>query len=113
MGLGFYFYLTNFRIVSFVFVIAYGGSMIVALMRYKVLNQYTIDTFTLGPTELRILLALVLLIEIFRRNTLLQFGFAGSLLLIVFNSIDSYKLLKLADQKDREEKAKTRAHLDN
>ena len=105
MGLGFYFYLTNFRIVSFVFVIAYGGSMIVALMRYKILNQYTIDTFKLGPTELRILLSLILLIEIFRRNTLLQFGFVGSLLLILFNLIESYKLLKLADQKDREEKA--------
>jgi hypothetical protein len=105
IGLGFYFYLPAYKIVSFVFVVAYGGSMIVSLLRYKITNQYLIDTFKLGPTELRLLLAAVLLIEIFRRDTLLQFGLVGSLLLIIFNLVESYKVLKLANQKDREEKA--------
>ncbi|MGH7494401.1 MAG: CDP-alcohol phosphatidyltransferase [bacterium] len=104
IGLGFYFYLTTFRIVAFVFVVAYGGSMIVALLRYKITEKYTIDTFMFGPTELRILLATVLLIELYRPNTLLQFGFAGSLILVIINSIDSYKVLKLADRKDRSQK---------
>jgi hypothetical protein len=105
IGLGFYFYLMTFKIVAFVFVVAYGGSMIVALLRYKITEKYTIDTFMFGPTELRLLLASVLLIELFRPNTLLQFGFAGSLILVIINTIDSYKVLKMADRKDRELKA--------
>ncbi len=102
IGLGFYFYLETFKIVAFVFVVAYGGSMIVALLRYKITDKYTIDTFMFGPTELRLLLATMLLIEFYRPKTLLQFGFAGSLILVIINTIDSYKVLKLADQKDRE-----------
>jgi hypothetical protein len=102
IGLGFYFYLETFKIVAFVFVVAYGGSMIVALLRYRISDKYTIDTFMFGPTELRLLLAAVLLIEFYRPNTLLQFGFAGSLVLVIINTIDSYKVLKLADQKDRD-----------
>ena len=79
--------------------------MIISLLRYKITNAYTIDSFYLGPTELRIMVALVLLVEIFRADTLLQFGLAGSLLLIVFNLIESYKVLRLGNQKDREEKS--------
>lgn len=106
IGLGFYFYLpVEHRIVAFVFVIAYGGSLIVALLRYKVTDKYTIDTFLFGPTEVRILLSLVLLIEIFRTDTLFQFGLVGTLLLVTFNLIESYRILKQADQRDREEKA--------
>lgn len=104
IGLGFYFYLPeHHRIVAFVFVIAYGGSLIVSLLRYKVTDKYTIDTFFFGPTEVRILLSLVLLVEIFRTNTLFQFGLIGSLLLVTFNLFESYKVLKHADQRDREE----------
>jgi len=101
IGLGFYFYLATFKIVAFVFVVAYGGSMIVALLRYRITEKYTIDTFMFGPTELRILLATVLLVEIYRPDTLLQFGFVGSLILVLINLADSYKVLKLADQRDR------------
>ena len=104
IGLGFYLYLTAYKIVAFVFVAAYCGSMIIALLRYKITNKYTIDSFYLGPTELRMMIALFLLIEIFRPGALLHFGFAGSLLLLVFNLLESYKLLRLADQKDRDEK---------
>jgi len=107
IGLGFYFYLpVEHRIVAFVFVIAYGGSLIVALLRYKVTDKYKIDTFLFGPTEVRILLSLVLLVEIFRDDTLFQFGLIGTLLLVTFNLIESYRILKQADQRDREEKAK-------
>ncbi len=105
IGLGFYFYLPSFKIVAFVFVVAYGGAMVVALLRYRITDKYAIDTFKFGPTELRLVLAFVMLAEIYRPNTLLQFGFAGSVILILINAIDSYKVLQLANQKDREEKA--------
>lgn len=105
IGLGFYLYLPAYQIVAALFVVVYGGAMIIALLRYKITNQYQIDSFYLGPTELRILLAAVLLGEMFRANTLLQFGLIGSLLLIVFNLFELYRLLRLADQKDHAEKA--------
>ena len=105
IGLGFYIYLPNFKIVSFVFVVAYGGSMIVSLLRYKITDKYTIDTFFWGPTELRILIALVLFVEIFRDDTLLQFGLIGALLLIFFNLLESLKVLRLGHERDKQEKA--------
>lgn len=105
IGLGFFFYLPNFKIVSFVFVVAYGGSMIVSLLRYKITDKYQIDTFFLGPTELRLLISLVLFVEIFRDETLLQFGFIGALVLITFNLIESFKVLRLGDERDKREKA--------
>lgn len=105
MGLGFYYYFPNLKIVSFVFVVAYGGSMIVALLRYRITDKYTIDSFLLGPTELRLLLAIVLFVEIYRDDTLLQFGMFGSLLLIFFNAVESYRVLKLGDERDKAEKA--------
>jgi len=109
MGLGFYFYLPTWKIVSFVFVVAYGGAMIVALLRYKITDKYTIDSFNLGPTELRILLAIVLIVEIYRDDTLLQFGFLGSLLLISLNVIESWRVLKLGDERDARERAEKAA----
>jgi len=87
------------------FVVVYGGAMIIALLRYKITNQFQIDSFYFSTTELRLLLAVVLLTEIFRPDTLLQFGVAGSLLLIVFNLLELYRLLRQADQKDRAEKS--------
>ncbi len=105
MGLGFYFYFPDWKIVSFVFVVAYGGAMIVSLLRYRITDKYTIDSFGLGPTELRILLAIVLLVEIYRDDTLLQFGIFGSLLLISLNAIESYRVLKLGDERDKAEKS--------
>jgi len=111
MGLGFYFYFPDWKIVSFVFVVAYGGSMIVSLLRYRITDKYTIDTFLLGPTELRVLLAIVLFVEIYRDDTLLQFGIVGSLLLIVLNAIESYRVLQNGDERDKIEKAEKAAKL--
>ncbi len=108
IGLGFYYYFPEWKIVSFVFVVAYGGSMIVALMRYKISDRYTIDTMFVGPTELRIILCLVMIVEIFREDTLLQFAFAGSLVIMLLNLIDSFKVLKLGDARDKKEKAAKR-----
>ena len=105
IGLGFYLYLPAYKIMAALFVVVYGGAMIISLLRYKITNQYEIDSFYFGPTELRLLLAAVLLAEIFRPDTLLYFSVAASLLLIIFNLIESCRLLRLGDQKDRDEKA--------
>lgn len=103
---GFYIYFQEHNLVALIFVAAYGGSIIIALLRYRVTNQYSIDSVYFGPTELRILLAIMLLIEIFRPGTLLQFAIAGSVLLIVMNLFETTRLLRQADRKDIAEKAR-------
>jgi phosphatidylglycerophosphate synthase len=106
IGLGFYFYLPVYKIMAALFVVIYGGAMIIALLRYKITNKYQIDSFYFGPTELRLLIAAVLLVEIFRPGALLHFSVAGSLLLVIFNLFELCRLLRLGDEKDRAEKAK-------
>lgn len=105
MALGFYLYLPLFKLIALLFVAAYGGSMIIALLRYRVVDQYIIDSFALGPTELRIFLATILLLEIFLPMTLLYAGAGATLLHIVANTLESYRLLLAADQRDRREQA--------
>ncbi len=105
IGLGFYFYLPVYKIMAALFVVVYGGAMIIALLRYKITNKYQIDSFYFGPTELRLLIAAVLLVEIFRPGALLPFSVTGSLLLVIFNLFELCRLLRLGDEKDRAEKA--------
>ncbi len=113
IGLGFYFYFPSFKIVAFFFVVAYGGAMLLSLIRYQITGKYVIDSGILGPTELRILLATVLVFEIFFDHVLWSFGFFGSILLIIFNTIESYKILKAGDVRDAEERKKKKANPDN
>lgn len=105
IGLGFYFYLNVYQWIAFIFVVAYGGGMLVALLRYKINDKYIIDSQSFGPTELRILLALVLITEIFFSHILLGFGFIGSGLLILFNTLESIKVLEAGDLRDAQERA--------
>jgi len=104
IGLGFYFYFPNYKIAAFLFVVAYGGAMIVSLMRYKINNIYTIDAGLVGPTELRIIICLFLLLEFIFPGALLMFAFIGSILLMIINLVDSYKVMKLGDERDIQEK---------
>ena len=64
IGIGFYIYFTDWKIVAFLFVVAYGGSLILALLRYKIADKYEIDTHLIGPTELRIIISIFMLAEI-------------------------------------------------
>ena len=105
IGIGFYCYFSNWKIVAFLFVLAYGGSMILALMRYKIADKYIIDTHSLGPTELRIIISVFLLLEIIFSGILWKFALIGSLVLMVINLTDSLKIFKLGDERDLLEKA--------
>jgi len=105
IGLGFYFYFPDWKVVAFLFVVAYGGSMILALMRYKIADKYVIDTHLLGPTELRIIISIFMIAEILIKGILWKFALVGSLLLIIINLTDSFQILKLGDERDISEKA--------
>ena len=104
IGLGFYYYFPDYKIISFIFVVAYGGSMIVSLMRYKISDNYIIDAFSLGPTELRIIISLFLILEIFFAGALQIFGLFGSMILIIMNLVQSFEVMKLGDVRDKMEK---------
>jgi len=110
IGIGFYFYFPSYKILSFVFVVAYGGSMILSLIQYKINNKYVIDKASMGPTELRIIISIILLIEIFVPYTLITFAAFASLAMLFLNLKESFHIMKEGDFRDdieRDAKLKT------
>jgi len=108
IGLGFYFYFPQYKFLAFVFVIVYGGSMILSLIQYKINNQYIIDKASMGPTELRIIISIILLIEIFVPYTLIAFSAIASIGMLVLNAKESLHILNEGDFRDKVEKQATR-----
>jgi len=78
--------------------------MIISQLRYKITGFYQIDSGYLGPTELRVIISFILIIETLIAGSITYFAIAVTLLLLVINIIDTLKLLKAGDAKDREEK---------
>lgn len=107
MGLGFIFYAPGYwKIVGFVFVVLYGWEMITALLRYKVTGKYSIDSGFFGPTEVRLLICAILVLEVLVKDSILFSATLACLALVIVNLVDFVKVLRLADARDREEKAK-------
>jgi len=105
MGLGFLLYVDGFwEILGFVFIVLYGWEILITLIRYKINNQYSIDSGIFGPTEVRIIISLILLLEVLVRGSILYAAFLACLILFIINIIDSYKLLRTGDNRDREER---------
>ena len=105
IGFGYYFYARGTtQVFAFLFVVLYGWSMINSQLRYKITGFYQIDLGHLGPTELRIIISLILITETLILGSIVYFAIAISILLLVINIIDTIKLLKEGDAKDKEEK---------
>jgi len=94
----------NGELIGFGFVVFYGWAMLMALLRYKITNQYTIDSGILGPTEVRIILSIALMLEVIFPGTVIYSGLIACIILLIFNIKDFLKLLKMADLRDKEEK---------
>jgi len=105
IGLGFYFFFPHYKFLAFIFILTYGGSMILSLIQYKVNNIYVIDKSIFGPTELRILICLFILAEIWIANSLLVFTGAASFLLMILNIKEFLYVLKEGDKRDIKAKA--------
>nr|MBP8967225.1 CDP-alcohol phosphatidyltransferase family protein [Paludibacteraceae bacterium] len=72
MGTGFIVYAPSYwKIIGFLFVVLYGWEMITALLRYKITEQYSIDSGSFGPTEVRILISLMLILEVIVKDSIL------------------------------------------
>lgn len=112
IGLGYMVYAKEeLEIVAFLFVVLYGWAMIISQIRYKITDNYTIDAGLLGPTEIRIIIALVLVAEIIVKDSIQFFAIAMSVALFIINCIDTRNLLKLGDARDKAELAQKKKQL--
>ena len=105
IGLSYIVYVDNgAKILGYSFVVLYGWAMMIALLRYKIINKYTIDSGILGPTEVRFIIAFMLILEVLLEGSIVYFGATISVILLIVNIIDFIKLLKMADERDIEER---------
>ena len=101
IGLGYYAYVQPaWKVVGFIFVVLYGAEMIISQLRYKVTDKYSIDSGILGPTEVRIILALLFCSEFFFSGSMQWFGLVISIILLFSFISDFRKLLAAADERD-------------
>jgi hypothetical protein len=105
IGLGYIIYADGWwKMAGFGFVTMYGWAMLIAVIRYKVTGKYTIDSGLFGPTEVRIMIAVIMVIEIFFKGVLLYFATIVSGILFLVNVFDTYRLLCFSRQRDEAEK---------
>ena len=109
MGLGFVVYVNGaWEVVGFAFIVMYGWEMITTLLRYKITGKYSIDSGLFGPTEVRIVISLILVAEVFFKDSIIYFSTVATAILFIMNIIDTNKLLKMADECDIREKEQNR-----
>jgi len=102
IGFGYYIYAENdTHVIAFAFVALYGWSIIISQLRYKITNEYSIDSGFVGPTELRFIIAFILIAEVLFHGSITYLAGLITVILFVINVIDSFKLLKLGDLKDK------------
>jgi len=105
IGLGYLVYINGqYELIAFIFVVFYGWAMIISQLRYKITDLYTIDAGIVGPTEVRVLISLILIMEVIFAGSIKYFGEAMCVALFFINISDTIKLLKLGDKRDKAEK---------
>lgn len=107
MGLGYIVYTNGiFELAGYFLVILYAWSMIVSQIRYKITGQYTIDAGIVGPTEIRVIISIMLITEVLFVGSLDYLVSAIVIILLIINIVDTRKLLDLGDVRDKEEREK-------
>ena len=105
IGCGFIVYVDGvWELIGYGFVVMYGWEMIVALMRLRITGNYSIDFFKIGPTEVRIVLILVLITELLLPGSIRYFALFMCVVLFMVNIFDTHYLLRIAESKDLEER---------
>jgi len=115
IGLGYILYTVgDFKYLGFALVSLYGWAMIISQLRYRIIDKYTIDAGLLGPTEIRVIICVVLLFEVLIKGSI-DYSVLGICIILFFINVgDTKKLLVLGDMKDKEEKqAKLREEGEN
>ena len=107
IGLGYVLYTTgDYKYLGFTLVSLYGWAMIISQLRYRITDKYTIDAGILGPTEIRVIISLVMLLEVLLPGSINWCVLVICILLFIINANDTRLLLKLGDAKDKEDKLK-------
>lgn len=102
IGFGYLVYTEGrWELVGYGFVVMYGWAMLLAIIRFKVTDKYTIDSGIIGPTEVRIIICAIMVTEIYVKDTMLYAALATAVLSFFFNILDTIKLLRVADKKDK------------
>lgn len=110
MGVGFIVYMDGwYELLGFAFVVLYGWEMITALLRYQISGKYSIDNGILGPTEVRIIISLILVVEVLVNGSILYASILACIILFVANIIDTRKLLKIANEVDIRQKEENKS----
>ncbi|MBC8987940.1 CDP-alcohol phosphatidyltransferase family protein [Pedobacter sp. N36a] len=105
IGLGYLVYARNeYELIAFIFVALYGWAMIISQLRYKITDIYSIDAGIVGPTEIRIILAIIIILEVIFGHLIEYFATGICLVLFIINFLDTKKLLKLGDIRDNAER---------
>lgn len=105
IGLGYILYAQGaWKLAGYFFVVMFGWEMITSQLRYKVTGKYSIDSGVVGPTEMRIILAFIFVLEFFIPGSIHYVAILACLFLLISNIIDSRKLIMMADARDKEEK---------
>lgn len=105
IGLGYMVYAVDeFELFAFIFVVLYGWAMIISQLRYKITDQYTIDSGLAGPTEIRVLIAAILILEVIFTGSIQYFVIIMCIALLIINVADTRKLLVLGDIRDQAER---------
>lgn len=105
IGIGYTIYApAAWELLGYGFVVMYGWEMIIALIRYKITGKYSIDAGIVGPTEVRIIIGLIMIAEVLFPGSL-NYS-AGFVVFVLFyiNIFDTRRLLRAADEIDREQR---------
>jgi phosphatidylglycerophosphate synthase len=107
IGLGFIFYVEyKFVWVGYIFIVLYGWEMITAILRYKIVGKYSIDSGLFGPTEVRIIISLILILEVIVTGSINYIGIITIVGLLISNIFNFKTLLKQSNVLDKVEKLK-------
>jgi phosphatidylglycerophosphate synthase len=102
VGLGYIIYVEGiWELLGYGFVVMYGWEMLMALMRFKLTGNYSIDSGKLGPTEARIVVAIIMVVEVFLPGSIVYSVSLAFIMLLIINIRDTIRLLDLADSIDK------------
>ncbi|MFN2314204.1 MAG: CDP-alcohol phosphatidyltransferase family protein [Bacteroidales bacterium] len=104
IGLGYIVYAEGvWEVFGYGFVTMYAWEIILALIRYKITGKYSIDSGKLGPTEVRIVVASIMVAEVLLPGSILFSAVLLVTAIFVVNILDTRKLLRIADEIDKRE----------
>ena len=104
IGLGYIIYAEGpWKMLGYGFVVLYGWEIIIALIRLYITGRYSIDSGKMGPTEVRIVIGLIMIAEVLLPGSLNYSAFVVVIALFSVNILDTRRLLRVADEIDKKE----------